>query len=200
MHGRHTVTRAGEPRCAAPIEFEKLVAWWLGELPEAAAAPLEEHLFGCAHCTRRMEELAALAEGVRAAVRGGRVSIVVSAPFVEAMKRSGMRLREYRIRPGESVNCTIRADEDAVISHIGGSLGGVTRVDVVQRVSVGGVDEPELRLEDVPFDPAAGEVLFIPEAAALKAMPAHTVRMRLIAVGEAGEAPLGEYTFVHTPS
>jgi hypothetical protein len=111
-----------------------------------------------------------------------------------------MRLREYRIRPGESVNCTIRADEDAVISHIGGSLGGVTRVDVVQRVSVGGVDEPELRLEDVPFDPAAGEVLFIPEAAALKAMPAHTVRMRLIAVGEAGEAPLGEYTFVHTPS
>jgi len=23
--------------------------------------------------------------------------------------------------------------------------------------------------------------------------------MRLIAVGEAGEAPLGEYTFVHTP-
>jgi hypothetical protein len=51
----------------------------------------------------------------------------------------------------------------------------------------------------VPFDPAAGEVLFIPPAAALKAMPAHTVRMRLIAVGEAGEAPLGEYTFVHTP-
>jgi hypothetical protein len=42
-------------------------------------------------------------------------------------------------------------------------------------------------------------VLFIPPAAALKAMPAHTVRMRLIAVGEAGEAPLGEYTFVHTP-
>jgi hypothetical protein len=30
-------------------------------------------------------------------------------------------------------------------------------------------------------------------------MPAHTVRMRLIAVGEAVEAPLGEYAFVHTP-
>jgi hypothetical protein len=194
------VTPAGETRCAAPIEFEKLVAWWLGELPEAAAAPLEEHLFGCAHCTRRMEELAALAEGVRAAVRGGRVSIVVSAPFVEAMKRSGMRLREYRVGPGESVNCTLRADEDAVISRFGGSLAGVKRLDIVQRLSVGGVEHPEVRLEDVPFDPAAGEVLHIPPALTVKAMPAHTMRVRLIAVGEAGEAPLGEYTFVHTPS
>lgn len=193
------MTQAGEPRCAAPIEFEKLVAWWLGELPEAAEAPLEEHLFGCAHCTRRMEELVALAEGVRAAVRGGRVSLMVSAPFLEAMKRSGMRLREYRVAPGGSINCTIRADEDAVISHLGGSLAGVTRVDVVQRVSVGGVEEPEVRFEDVPFDPAAGEVVYVPSAAALKAMPAHTMRMRLIAVGEAGEAPLGDYTFVHTP-
>lgn len=193
------MTQSGGMRCTAPIEFEKLVAWWLGELPEAAEAPFEEHLFGCAHCTRRMEELVALAEGVRAAVRGGRVSLMVSAPFLEAMKRSGMRLREYRVAPGGSVNCTIRADEDAVISHLGGSLGGVTRVDVVQRVSVGGVDEPEVRFEDVPFDPAAGEVVYIPPAAALKAMPAHTMRMRLIAVGEAGEAPLGDYTFVHTP-
>ena len=193
------MTRAGETRCAAPIEFEKLVAWWLGELPEAAEVPLEEHLFGCAHCTRRTEALVSLADGVRAAVRGGRVSIVVSPPFLEAMKRSGMRLREYRVAPGESVNCTLRADEDAVISRFGGSLAGVTRVDVVQRLSVGGVDEPEVRLEDVPFDPAAGEVLHIPPAAVVKSMPAHTMRVRLIAVGEAGEAPLGEYTFVHTP-
>ena len=191
------MTQAGGTRCAAPIEFEKLVAWWLGELPEADAGTLEEHLFGCAHCTRRMEALVALADGVRAAVRGGRVGIVVSAPFVEVMKRSGMRLREYRVAPGESVNCTLRADEDAVISRFGGSLAGVTRLDVVQRVSVGGVDEPEVRFEDVPFDPAAGEVLHLPPAAVLKAMPAHTVRVRLIAVGE---APLGEYTFVHTPS
>jgi len=193
------VTQAGETRCAAPIEFEQLVAWWLRELPETAEASLEEHLFGCAHCTRRMEEVMALAEGVRAAVWGGRVSLTVSAPFVEAMKRAGMRLREYHVGPGGSVNCTIRADEDAVISYLSGSLAGTKRVDVVQRVSVGGVDEPEVRLEDVPFDPAAGEVLYIPPAAALKAMPAHTVHLRLIAVDEAGEAPLGEYTFLHTP-
>ena len=189
------MTRAGETRCAAPIEFEKLVAWWLGELPEADAGALEEHLFGCAHCTRRVEELAVLAEGVRAAVRGGRVSMAVSGRFVEAMKQAGLRLREYRLEPGGSVNCTIRAEDDAVISRLRAPLADVKRLDVV-RASGG---EPEVRLTDVPFDAEAGEVLMIPSAAWLKTMPSFTMRMRLIAVGEAGEAPLGEYTFVHTP-
>jgi hypothetical protein len=31
-------------------------------------------------------------------------------------------------------------------------------------------------------------------------MPAFTMRMRLIAVGEAGEKQIGDYTFNHSPS
>jgi hypothetical protein len=31
-------------------------------------------------------------------------------------------------------------------------------------------------------------------------MPAHTLRVQLVAVDQAGERPLGEYTFAHTPS
>ena len=53
----------------APLAFETLIAWWLGELPQAEAGALEGHLFSCAHCASRGEELAALAAGVRAAVR-----------------------------------------------------------------------------------------------------------------------------------
>ena len=68
------------------------------------------------------------------------------------------------------------------------------RVDVVHRRTIEGVEEPEVRLEDVPFDPASDEILLIPPAAALKAMPAHTVRTRLIA----GDTPLGDYTFLHS--
>jgi hypothetical protein len=30
-------------------------------------------------------------------------------------------------------------------------------------------------------------------------MPAHTFRMRLVAVGAHGAKPLGDYTFIHTP-
>lgn len=182
--------------CASPIDFETLVAYWLGEVPEQRERVLEEHLFGCAHCTGRLEALAALAWGVRAAVRGGTVRMAVSEPFLEAMKRAGLRLREYRLGPGDSVNCTVSADDDAVVSRIRAPLAGVRRLDVAHMRDGG----PEERLADVPFDAAAGEVLMIVSAAWLKTMPAFTMRTRLIAVGEAGETQIGDYTFNHSPS
>jgi hypothetical protein len=183
--------------CKSPIGFETLVAYWLGEVPEKREAMLEEHLFACAYCAERLEGLAALASGIRAAVKDGRVSLVVSEPFVEAMKRVGLCLREYRLEPGGSVNCTIRADDDAVISRLRAPLAGVTRLDVV-RMRGGSV--PDVRLTDVPFDAETGEVLVIPSAAWLKTMPAFTMRMRLVAVSEAGEKHIGDYTFNHSPS
>jgi len=186
--------------CKEPINFEYLVAYWLGELAAGEEERIEEHLFGCVHCTRRLEWLAALSAGVRAAVRAGALGLVVSAPFVEAMKQAGMRLREYRVDAGGRVDCTIRADDDAVVSRIRARLAGVTHLDMLQRVEVGGVEQPELRLEDVPFDPRSGEFIFIPHPAALKKMPAHRFRVRLVSVDEAGEVPVGEYTFAHSPS
>jgi len=180
------------------VDLETLVAWWLGEAPATEGEKVEEHVFACARCAARLEWLAALAEGVRAAVRGGRVGLFVSAGFVDALAREGLRLREYRLDPGASVSCTIGADDDAVVSRLRAPLAGVRRIDVLHRVSAGGVEAPEERIADVPFDAAAGEVLLIPGAAALKAMPSHTVHVRLVAAGEGAERPLGEYTFLHT--
>jgi hypothetical protein len=185
--------------CKEPIGLEYLVAYWLGELPAAAEEKVEVHFLGCAHCAGRLEWLAALADGVRAAVRAGRFGMVVSAPFVEALKAAGFRLREYPVEAGGKVSCTMAADDDAVVSRLRAPLGGVARVDVVQRVRAGGEDWPEIRLEDVPFDPRAGEVLVLLPPALLRKMPAHTAVTRLVAVGAAGEAPIGEYTFAHTP-
>jgi hypothetical protein len=181
-------------------ELEKLVAYWLGDLPAAEGEKVEEHFFACERCAARLEWLAGLSDGVRATVRAGRVGLFVSKRFVEALVQAGMRLREYGLEPGSSVNCTIRADDDAVVSHIRAPLAGAKRVDALWRVSVGGAQEPELRLADVPFDPAAGELLFLPAAAALKAMPSHTLALRLVSVDGAEERALGEYTFRHTPS
>ena len=179
--------------CGKPVDFEALVAWWLGEAP--AGDTIEEHLLACAHCSGRLEWLAALSGGVRAVVREGRVSKVVSAPFVASMRRAGLRLREYRLDPGGSVNCTIRADDDAVVSRLRAPLAGVKRLDGVRAQDAG----PEVRIADVPFDAAAGEVLLVPSSAWLKTMPAFTTRTRLVAVDEAGETQVGEYTFVHSP-
>lgn len=180
------------------ISFETFIAYWLGELPAVEEAPLEEHLFACASCSARLEELAALAAGTRAALRQGQVAAAISAPFLEALRRQGLRIREYRVPPGGRVDCTLRADDDAVVSRMQATLAGVKRVDALQRLEVGG-EVSERRVEDLPFDPAAGEVLHLPSAAELRKLPAHTLRVRLVAVDEAGERPLGEYTFAHTP-
>jgi anti-sigma factor RsiW len=157
-------------------EHATLIDYWFGELPPDRESAFEEHLFGCAECTAKLEELAALGESVRAAWRSGAVRAVIPGTLLDAMKKAGLRLREYRVAPGESVNCTI---------------AGVRRVDLV--TSVG-------HFEDVPFDAATGEVLSCPAPAQLKRAGAFTYRARLVAVEDAGERVLGEYTFVHTPS
>ena len=188
------------PGCAMPIEAETLSVYWLGELPADAAASIEEHLFGCADCTRRLEELAALASGMRAVVQSGALQAVITHPILERMKRQGMHVRAYGLAPGERVACTICADDDAVVGRMRAPLAGVTRLDAVQSVDLGDGRIQQWRLQDVPFDPSADEVLVLPSAAALRKAPAHTLRIQLVAVEESGERPLGEYTFAHTPS
>jgi hypothetical protein len=79
-------------------------------------------------------------------------------------------------------------------------LAGVKRVDALHSLDLGDGRVRQWRGEDVPFDPDAGEVLILPSAAELKKLPAHVLRVRLVAVDEAGERSLGEYTFAHAPS
>lgn len=189
-----------DTRCAKPIELEALVAYWLGELRAAAEVPIEEHFFGCAYCARRLEELAALAFEMRAAIRNGVVGAVVTQLFLEHMKRQGMRIREYRLESGERVACAIRADDDAVVGRMQVPLAGVKRVDLIESLDLGDGRVQQWRVADIPFDPDAGEVLALPSAAMLKKLPAHTSRVQLVAVDEAGERLLGEYTFAHTSS
>ena len=184
---------------AEHVEFEALVAWWLAELPDAEAGAVEGHLFGCAACARRGEVLAGLAGGIRAAVREGRAQAVVSVPFIEAMKAQGLRLREYPVPPGGSARCTLGSGDDAVISRMQAELGGVRRLDLLARIEVGGREVHAERLEDVPFDAGAGEVLFLPSSAMLRQIPVHIARVRLVSVEEGAERELGEYTFVHAP-
>jgi hypothetical protein len=182
---------------ASHPDLETLVAWWLGELPAGDGGSLEEHVLACADCAGRLAWLAALSGGVRAALHAGAVGMVVSAPFVHAMKRAGMRVREYHLHPGGRVDCTIAADEDAVVSRVSAPLAGVKRLDILEDVDGG---RYSLELKDVPFDPASGEVLFVLKPAALKKMPAHVARVRLVAVDDGGRRTLGEYTFNHAPS
>lgn len=179
-----------------PVAWETLLAYWLGELLSDDAEALEVHYLGCGECAQRLESIAALADGIRAAVREGAVDAIVSVDFLERMRAAGLRVREYAIEPGGSAYCTIRAEDDAVASRLSAPLAGVSRLDVRAWM-----DDAELpRLEDVPFDATAGEVVFLPSAAEVRTLPAHTYRIELRAVGPQGERVIGEYTLLHTPS
>ena len=59
---------------------------------------------------------------------------------------------------------------------------------------------PATRVQDLPIDSSAGEVLLAPSMPVVRAMPALTLRMRLVAPEPGGDRLLGEYTFAHTPS
>jgi hypothetical protein len=181
--------------CARPIADEALLDSWAGELRSAEGRRVEKHLFSCGECSARAGAVHELAEGVRQLVREGGLSIAVLPAVVERLHREGRRIREYRVAPGGGVQCTVGPEDDVVLARLVADLRDVSRLDLVFRVD----DGPEERLADLPFDPAAGEVMFAPPADVLRAQPAHVERFRLLAVGPQGERLLGEYTFDHRP-
>jgi hypothetical protein len=172
--------------CTSPIAPATLLEYWLGELDEAREGQLDEHLLGCGHCSANLQSLLDLAGEVRRAVRTGAVPTVLTAAFVRRFEAEGLRLREYRVPHNGSVYCTVAPDDDLLITRLDAPLAGIERLDLE-------------RLHDVPFDTAAGEVVITPRMADIRALPATTLRMRLLAVAPAEERLVGEYTFHHSP-
>jgi hypothetical protein len=183
-------------RCPEPLGTRVLADYWLGDLSDLEQDRVEEHLMGCDACGRELEELVGIGEGVRRLTCQGAFQVVVSPSFLDAASRRGLRLREYVVPPGGRVACTVTAEDDLVISRLQGDFSGVTRLDLVARTE----GQPERRVENVPVDPSAPELIVAQSMPALRAMGSCVTRMRLVAPGPHGDRVLGEYTFAHTPS
>ena len=183
-----------EPVCIRAIPTSALLAYWTGE-NVAEEATLEEHLMSCPHCSARLEALVRVGQGIRRATRAGNFHGVLSAAFVETLRRDGLRVREYRVQPDSSVACTVTPDDDLVVSYLNAPLRDVQRLDLVFEDLVAG---HAVRMTDVAFDPGAGEVVLAPNTTALRAFETGPRRARLIAVNDGVERELGSYTFDHT--
>jgi RNA polymerase sigma-70 factor (ECF subfamily) len=143
--------------------------------------------------------LDALDEGALARRIAGAGRAPESAAEAELYRRLAPRVRLYGLRHLRDPQAAADLVQQVLLmtlERLRAPLSGVQRLDVVQ---VRGGGEPDMRLADVPFDAQTDEVLVIPSPARLKTMAAFTMRMRLIAVGEAGESEIGEYTFLHSP-
>jgi hypothetical protein len=174
-----------------------LLEYWLGETSPEDTDAAEEHLMHCEPCGEALDELIALGDGVRGALVAGEVAAVSGGAFAQRLADEGLRVREYRLPHNGSVQCTIAPDDEVLVGHLAVPLQGVQRLDLLNEFSV----EPGVwhRLEDIPFDPDAGEVVWIAKSARVREFPEHTMRMKVIAVDPDGSRELGMFTFQHRP-
>jgi putative zinc finger protein len=178
-------------------DSQTLLAYWLGELDAAAEARLDEHLLACADCSARLGALVDLGAAVRRELLRGTFAAVLSAPFVRRLQAAGVRVREYSVEPGGSVDCTITDDDDLIVSHLHAALGGVPRVDFELTDPAAGLRQ---RCNNVAFDPAANRIAVLSNAAYVRTLGHARLRMRLLAVDGGEERVLADYTFNHSPS
>lgn len=182
--------------CQSPLPWDTLLDYWCGDLDTGSEEQIEEHYLGCAHCSRRLEQLKDLAQGVRSLARSSGATMIVNEAFVRRLARDGRHLREYRVPLNGSVNCTVTADDDFLVSYLEAPLAGVQRIDMLTLDNDGRI---LLRQDDIPFDADSGSVIFLPGIEAIRALPKTTMHLRLLAVDELGDHVLGDYRFHHTP-
>lgn len=182
--------------CARPLAWAEFVEYWLERPAPERLDAIEEHLLACDACAAQLQEVAQLADGVRAVARAGRLALVVPAAFLARAQQDGLRTRVYSIGPGERVHCTAGPDDDLVVVKLRADLGRATRVDLVSQFE----GQPSARLADVPVDAMLGEVLLTERIDTLRARGREVLSVRLLAVEPDGtERTLGEYTLAHTP-
>jgi len=191
-----TMPKANGRECATPIEAAVLMDYWLAALSPEQEDVVEQHLMTCDWCGDRLREIIALADSLRVLARSGSLNVIVSDQFVRRAAEAGRRVREYAPERGESIQCTVAADDDLLLARLSADLTGASRVDLSWR-DPRGIERQ--RMEDIPVGGDAGTVILQQSITWAKASPTSSMTARLLAVdAQGGERVLGEYTFNHT--
>ena len=180
-----------------------LTDYWLGVLAKPDEDAVEEHLLACDLCGERLREVIALAEGVRKVAREGWLHIVVSDEFLKRAAQDGLRIREYTVPNGGSVQCTVTAEDDLLIGRLelGREAENLREAKRVDLSLYDGNGQEQVRMPDIPVSSGATSVVLQVSAPLMKGAPDSVLIARLVALDDAGtERPLGEYTFNHTRS
>lgn len=175
-------------KCARPIPYETLVAWWAQELSEADATALEEHLFGCDDC-------AAASEGIGRLVGGFRELIppVISHAHRDRLRGRGVRIRTTQVEPNGTARALFSKDMDLLVHELRGDLSRAERVDLDLVLPDGNV---LMSLEHVPFDARGGSVLIACQRH-YRGMTGGDPTFRVHVVEGGERRPLADYLVYH---
>jgi anti-sigma factor RsiW len=191
-----TMPKGTGRECASPIDAAVLMDYWLAALSPQQEDVVEQHLMTCDQCGDRLREIIALADSLRVLARSGSLNVIVSDQFVRHAAEAGRRVREYAPARGESIQCTVAADDDLLLARLSADVTGASRVDLSWR-DPRGIERQ--RMEDIPVGGDAGTVILQQSITWARASPTSSMTARLLAVdAHGGERVLGEYTFNHT--
>ena len=175
------------------IALTDLTDYAAGELPEAEAAAIEEHLFSCADCAARAAELEALVRAIRPAVRSAQVGGFVTDAILNRLAREGVRVRTFTLSPGAVVPCAVWDDDDLMVLRLRADFGGASELTVSQRVAGAEVSRTTGQVAAT----SNGEIIYAQSAAWVLELPVVEVEV-LLSAHEAGEErPIGSYTLLH---
>lgn len=183
-----------DTRCPAPIGFADVVDYWAGDLTRAEEDRIDEHVFTCADCARELAAAEALARGIAAVAREGRLHSVVTDAILNRLAADGVRIRTYTLDGAGIVPCSVWADDDLVVARIRADFAEAHAVTIVARLASG---EEIVRLADVAVRPGQREILNALSAAHLRKLPATNVRVTVTAQIGSGERTIAEYTLAH---
>ena len=183
-----------DTHCPAPIGFGDVVDYWAGDLPEAEADRIEQHVFACAECARELAAAQALARDIASVAREGRLHSVVTDAILNRLAADGVRIRTYTLEGSGVVPCAVWADDDLVVSRIRADFEGADSVTIVTRQASG---EEVARVSDIVLRPGQHEILNAFSAAHLRKLPA--TRVHVTVTGQTGseERTIAEYTLEH---
>lgn len=183
------------PACER-ISLEELIDYAAGELSEANAAALEDHLFACAGCAARARELDALASAIRPAMISAEIGGFVTEAILNRLAREGVRVRSYALSPGAVVPCAVWDDDELMALRLRADFGGASEFTLSQRVA----GDEMVRATGQMTAGHQNEIIYTIPAAWVRRLPAVDVEVLLTAHEAGHERPIGSYTLVHEGS
>ena len=175
------------------IDLADLTDYAAGDLPEAEAATIEEHLFSCTDCGARAAEVDALVRAIPPAVRSAEVGGFVTDAVLNRLARHGVRVRTYALSPGAIVPCAVWSDDELLALRLRGDFGGAGEVTLSQRVAGAEVS----RATGQVAANSNGEIIYVEPAARVRQLPVVQVEVLLTAREGSEERLIGSYTLVH---
>ena len=175
------------------IPLDDLTDYAAGELSDATAAAIEEHLFSCAACGARAAEFETLVRAIGPAFRSGETGGFVTDAVLNRLARDGMRIRAFALSPGAIVPCAVWDDDELMALRLRGDFRDASEFTVSMHVAGNEVSRATGQI-------AAGaqsEIIYASPAAWVRQLPVVEVEITLTAHEGDQERRIGTYTLVH---